>query len=44
MKLETIDYCAENSAQQFVESLRETGFGVLSNHPIDKRLFEDIYT
>ncbi|MGI1944668.1 isopenicillin N synthase family dioxygenase [Shewanella glacialipiscicola] len=44
MKLETIDYRAENSAQQFVESLRETGFGVLSNHPIDKRLVEDIYT
>lgn len=44
MKLETIDYRAENSAQKFVESLRETGFGVLSNHPIDKRLVEDIYT
>lgn len=44
MKLETIDYRAENSAKQFVESLRETGFGVLSNHPIDKGLVEDIYT
>lgn len=44
MKLETIDYRGEGSAKQFVESLRETGFGVLSNHPIDKRLVEDIYT
>ena len=34
MKLVAVDYQAENAAQQFVESLRETGFGVLKNHPI----------
>jgi len=44
MKLETIDYLAADSAKRFVESLRETGFGVLSNHPIDKELVERIYT
>ncbi|MBW0281617.1 isopenicillin N synthase family dioxygenase [Shewanella xiamenensis] len=44
MKLETIDYRAADSAKHFVESLRETGFGVLSNHPIDKELVENIYT
>ena len=43
MKLETIDYRAEDSAKRFVESLRETGFGVLSNHPIDKALVDTIY-
>ncbi|MCH1930637.1 isopenicillin N synthase family oxygenase [Shewanella sp. A25] len=43
MKLETIDYRAPDSAKHFVESLRETGFGVLSNHPIDKALVETIY-
>ncbi|MCG9746110.1 2OG-Fe(II) oxygenase family protein [Shewanella sp. Isolate8] len=43
MKLETIDYHAEDSAKRFVESLRETGFGVLSNHPIDKALVDTIY-
>ncbi|NMH63712.1 isopenicillin N synthase family dioxygenase [Shewanella salipaludis] len=43
MKLETIDYRAPDSAAKFVESLRETGFGVLSNHPIDKALVENIY-
>lgn len=43
MKLETIDYRAADSAKRFVESLRETGFGVLSNHPIDKELVENIY-
>ncbi|MGL4895455.1 MAG: isopenicillin N synthase family dioxygenase, partial [Shewanella sp.] len=42
--LETIDYRAADSAKRFVESLRETGFGVLSNHPIDKELVERIYT
>ncbi len=43
MKLETIDYRSEGCAKQFVESLRETGFGVLSNHPISKELVETIY-
>ena len=44
MKLETIDYRAQDSAKRFVASLRETGFGVLSNHPINKELVETIYT
>lgn len=43
MKLETIDYLAQNSADKFVKSLTETGFGVLRNHPIDKALVESIY-
>ncbi|MCL1042298.1 MULTISPECIES: isopenicillin N synthase family dioxygenase [Shewanella] len=43
MKLETIDYRAQDSAKRFVESLRETGFGVLTNHPIDKNLVDKIY-
>lgn len=44
MKLETIDYQASDSAAKFVQSLRDTGFGVLANHPIDKALVEEIYT
>lgn len=43
MKLETVDYLAEDAAKQFVTSLRETGFGVLKNHPIPKELVESIY-
>ncbi|KFZ38676.1 2OG-Fe(II) oxygenase [Shewanella mangrovi] len=43
MKLETIDYQAADAPQRFVESLRTTGFGVLSNHPIAKPLVEQIY-
>lgn len=43
MKLETVDYLADNAAEQFVTSLKETGFGVLKNHPIPKELVESIY-
>lgn len=43
MKLETINYQAHDSAEKFVQSLRDTGFGVLSNHTIDKSLVETIY-
>lgn len=43
MKLEAIDYNAPDAPQAFVESLRQTGFGVLKNHPIQQQLVEDIY-
>ncbi|WP_112478002.1 isopenicillin N synthase family dioxygenase [Vibrio variabilis] len=43
MKLETVDYQAADAAEQFVTSLRETGFGVLKNHPIPQQLVESIY-
>ncbi|WGY45336.1 2OG-Fe(II) oxygenase family protein [Vibrio sp. ABG19] len=43
MKLETIDYLAPDAPEQFVQSLRNTGFGVLENHPIPKELVESIY-
>ena len=34
MILEAVDYQSPTAAQDFVKSLRETGFGVLKNHPI----------
>jgi len=43
MKLVAVDYQAENAQQLFVESLRETGFGVLKNHPIRQELVSSIY-
>ena len=43
MKLKTIDYLTKNCAENFVKSLRETGFGLLCNHPINKTLVEAIY-
>ena len=43
MKLEAIDYNAENAQQLFVESLRNTGFGVLKNHPVQQQIVRSIY-
>ncbi len=43
MELKTVDFLAEDAAEQFVKSLHETGFGVLKNHPIPKSLVESIY-
>lgn len=39
----TVDYQSPDAAQQFVTSLRETGFAVLRNHSIDKALIQDLY-
>ncbi|WP_416306023.1 isopenicillin N synthase family dioxygenase [Neptunicella sp. SCSIO 80796] len=43
MKLVAVDFNADNAAQQFVESLHETGFGVLKNHPLKQSMVDDIY-
>lgn len=43
MQLVAVDYQAENAQELFVESLRETGFGVLKNHPIQQSMVSDIY-
>lgn len=43
MSLPIVDYTAKDAPQQFVESLRKTGFGVLINHPIKQSLVESIY-
>ncbi len=43
MILEAVDFQSPTAAQDFVKSLRETGFGVLKNHPIRQQLVSDIY-
>lgn len=43
MTLSVVDYNAKNAPELFVKSLRETGFGVLKNHPIQQSLVESIY-
>lgn len=43
MELVAVDYQAENAAELFTKSLRETGFGVLKNHPIEKSAVQSIY-
>jgi isopenicillin N synthase-like dioxygenase len=43
MKIQVIDYQDKNAGELFVQSLKETGFGVLINHPIQQKLVESIY-
>lgn len=43
MQFHVVDYRSPTAAQDFCQSLRETGFGVLSNHPLDQNLVEGIY-
>lgn len=43
MKLEAVDFTAPDAQQKFVESLRQTGFGVLKNHPIKQSIVASIY-
>ena len=43
MQLPIVDYRHPNAAQDFCTSLHETGFGVLSHHPLDRALVEGIY-
>lgn len=43
MTLSVVDYTAKDAPEQFVKSLKETGFGVLKNHPIKQTLVESIY-
>ncbi|GAB54575.1 isopenicillin-N synthase [Glaciecola punicea ACAM 611] len=44
MELKAVDYQSPTAAEDFVESLRQTGFGVLKNHPISKQQVSNIYT
>ena len=42
-ELQAVDYSAPDADRLFVESLRETGFGVLKNHPIPQTTVTSIY-
>ena len=43
MKLVTVDYQASDAPMKFVASLREFGFAVLENHPIQPQAVTQIY-
>ncbi len=43
MDVQVVDYSMAGASEKFVESLRETGFAVLTNHPIQQQLVESIY-
>ena len=39
----TIDYLSSKLGSKLTQSLKNTGFAVLKNHPIDKVLISSIY-
>ncbi len=39
----TADFQKSDAAEVFTHSLKETGFGVLKNHPIDYQLVKEVY-
>lgn len=43
MQVQVVNYNSPDASKQFVESLRATGFGVLTNHPIKQSLVDKIY-
>lgn len=43
MYVKTIDYKSSQAAQDFSQSLQETGFAVLKNHPIPQESVEAVY-
>lgn len=43
MDVAVVDFQAEDASERFTESLRETGFAVLTNHPLEWPIVEKIY-
>ncbi len=43
MHLPIVDFQSSSAPQDFCKSLHETGFAVLSNHPLDQSMVEGIY-
>src|SRR5438132_1860571 len=44
MQIQVVDYFDPNSPRQFTQSLKETGFGIIENHPLDQALIDYVYT
>jgi len=43
MDVRTVKYTEENGPSIFTQSLHQTGFSILKNHPIDPSLISDVY-
>jgi isopenicillin N synthase-like dioxygenase len=43
MQFPVVNYLSPTAAQDFCKSLHETGFGVLSHHPLDQHLVDGLY-
>lgn len=43
MDVLSVDFKANDAQDRFAQSLRETGFAVINNHPIDQALIQKVY-
>ena len=43
MNVRKVNYGDHSAPSEFTKSLKQTGFGVLSDHPIDKNLINNVY-
>ena len=43
MNVRKVNYGDHSAPSEFTKSLKQTGFGVLSDHPIDKNLIDNVY-
>jgi len=44
MKISQIDFMATDASQKFAKSVRETGFAVFKNHPINYDLVQEVFS
>ena len=44
MKVRTVSYRSKHNSLEFTQSLHQTGFSVLTDHPIDFKLINSVYT
>ena len=42
-KIKTVDFLSDDAPKKFVDSLKNTGFAIIKNHPLDKSLINDVY-
>jgi isopenicillin N synthase-like dioxygenase len=43
-RLQTVDFSSPTASQDFTQSIRDTGFAVISNHPISQKLIQDAFS
>lgn len=43
MDIQVVDFASENAPEVFTKSLKQTGFAVLTNHPVEDGLIEEVY-
>ena len=44
MNVQEVNYKQKDAPYQFTRSLKQTGFSILTNHPIKKDLIDNVYT